>query len=212
VVSELIKRDAFGEIRLLEREGRRVVVRDLARVRPWLRPLARHGLRREARALAMLSGIPGIPRLLALDGNRLEREYLPGRPLMEARPQTPAFFRAARRLLAAVHRRGVVHNDLAKEANWLVLADGSPGLVDFQLARVAPARGRLQRLLAREDLRHLLKHKRSYCPASLTPIERRLLERPSWLRRLWFATGKRLYRWYTRRTGFRDREGRGRDG
>lgn len=212
-MSRILKRDAFGEIRLEPREdGAVVVVRDLGGVRPWLRPLARLGLRREARALAALVGIPGIPRLLACDGNRLEREYLPGLPMPEAKPRALAYFRAARRLLRAVHLRGVTHNDLAKEANWLVLADGSPGLVDFQLARLAHPRGRLQRLLAREDLRHLLKHKRSYCPERLSPIERRLLKRPSWLRRLWFATGKRLYRWYTRRFGFRDREGKGRDG
>lgn len=208
-MAEILKRDAFGEIRLEERDGRRVVVRDLEGVCVWLRPLARLGLRREARALTALAGLPGIPRLFLVERERLEREYLPGRPMQQAAPRSLAYFRAARRLLQSMHRRGVTHNDLAKEANWLVLADGSPGLVDFQLARVAPPRARLQRLLAREDLRHLLKHKRSYCPERLSPIERRVLARPSWLRRLWFATGKRLYRWYTRRFGFRDREGLG---
>ena len=48
------------------------------------------------------------------------------------------------------------------------------------------------RLLAREDLRHLLKHKRTYCPQALTPVERRVLKRHSWLREAWFATGKPL--------------------
>ena len=46
------------------------------------------------------------------------------------------------------------------------------------------------RLLAREDLRHLLKHKRTYCPQALTPTERRVLQRRSWVRQAWFATGK----------------------
>src|SRR3546814_3416037 len=80
-----------------------------------------------------------------------------------------AYFRAARRLLQGLHRRGVAHNDLAKEANWLVLADGRPALIDFQLAVLGKPRSRWMRLLAREDLRHLLKHKRTYCPQSITP-------------------------------------------
>ncbi len=90
-----------------------------------------------------------------------------------ARPQDPAYFRAARALLARLHRRGIAHNDLAKEPNWLVTPDGRPALVDFQLALVAPRRGRLFRILGREDIRHLLKHKRSYCPERLTARERR---------------------------------------
>lgn len=209
VLPHVLKRDAFGEVRLELAERGPVVVREVSGVRWWLRPLARALLRREARALATLAGLAGIPRLFACERDRLVREYLPGEPMQLARPQRLEYFRAARRLLIAMHRLGVTHNDLAKEPNWLVLADGSPGLVDFQLARVAPPRARFQRLLAREDLRHLLKHKRSYLRESLTPIERRLLSRPSWLRRLWFATGKRLYRCYTRRFGSRDREGLG---
>jgi hypothetical protein len=71
-----------------------------------------------------------------------------------------------------------------------VLADGRPALIDFQLAVRARPRSRWLRLLAREDLRHLLKHKRTYCREALTPVERRLLRRRSWVREAWFATGK----------------------
>jgi Phosphotransferase enzyme family. len=121
-----------------------------------------------------------------------------------------AYFQQARRLLQQLHRRGIAHNDLAKEANWLVLADGSPGLIDFQLAVVGHPRSRWLRLLAREDLRHLLKHKRTYCPQALTPVEKRLLRRRSWVRELWFATGKPVYRFITRKLlRWEDNEGRG---
>ena len=116
----------------------------------------------------------------------------------------------ARRLLQALHRRGVAHNDLAKEANWLVLADGRPALIDFQLAVRGNPRSRWMRLLAREDLRHLLKHKRTYCPQALTPTERRLLGRHSWVRNAWFATGKPVYRFITRKVlHWEDNEGQG---
>ena len=68
----------------------------------------------------------------------------------------------------------------------------------------------LMRLLAREDLRHLLKHKRMYCRHALTPVELRLLKRRSWVRELWFATGKPVYRFVTRRIlHWEDNEGQG---
>ena len=127
-----------------------------------------------------------------------------------ARPPNADYFRAARRLLLALHRHGIAHNDLAKEPNWLVTPTGGPALVDFQLALVAPRRGRIFRMLAREDLRHLLKHKRSYCANRLTARERGILARPAAFSRLWMATGKPVYTFVTRRLfGWADREGAG---
>jgi hypothetical protein len=91
-----------------------------------------------------------------------------------------------------------------------VLDDGRPALIDFQLAMRGPPRARWLRLLAREDLRHLLKHKRMYCPQALTPVERRVLRRRSWLRNAWFATGKPVYRFVTRKLlQWEDNEGQG---
>ena len=112
-----------------------------------------------------------------------------------------------------MHREGVVHNDLAKEPNWLVTADGTPALLDFQLAWFQPDRGRLFRILAREDLRHLLKHKRTYCPELITKREQAILDRPALISRIWKSTGKRLYLIFTRRIlGWQDREGPGERG
>src|SRR3546814_4827557 len=99
-----------------------------------------------------------MPQLLGWDGRILDRSYLDGAAMYQRPPHGDlAYFRAARRLLQGLHRRGVAHNDLAKEANWLVLADGRPALIDFQLAVLGKPRSRWMRLLAREDLRHLLK-------------------------------------------------------
>src|SRR3546814_18088560 len=81
---------------------------------------------------------------------------------------------------------------------------------DLQLAVLGKPRSRWMRLLAREDLRHLLKHKRTSCPQSITPVERRILKRTSWLREAWFATGKPVYRFVTRRMlKWEDNEGQG---
>jgi len=78
----------------------------------------------------------------------------------------------------------------------------------LQLALVAPRRGRAFRALAREDLRHLLKHKRSYCPELLTARERGILAKPAAFSRVWMATGKPVYTFITRRLcRWADREG-----
>jgi RIO-like serine/threonine protein kinase len=203
-----LKSDLFGRVLLDEEAG--TVRRDFATARWWLKPLARRLARREARALVRLDGLAGTPRLLRLDPGVLERGWIDGRPMQAARPTDPAYFREALTLLRRLHRAGVAHNDLAKEPNWLVTPDGRPALVDFQLALVSPRRGAMFRALAREDLRHLLKHKRTYCPARLTARQRRILATPAPHSRLWRATGKRVYTFVTRRLlGWADREGAG---
>lgn len=207
----VFKADSFGRVLRAQQGHREVLRRDLTAAALWLRPIAGWLARREARALRAAAGLPGVPALLAQCGTHLDREFLEGAAMHLAPPRGDvAWFREARRRLQALHRRGIAHNDLAKEANWLMLADGRPGIIDFQLASVGAPRSRWMRLLAREDLRHLLKHKRTYCPEALTAVERRVLKRRSWVRELWFATGKPLYRFVTRRLlGWEDNEGRG---
>jgi hypothetical protein len=205
-----LKSDLFGTVRQAMDGGRGFVLRDTRTAPWWAAWLARSLCRREARALARLDGLPGTPRLLAADARSLRREWIEGTPMQLAQPCDPAHFRAARALLARLHRRGVAHNDLAKEPNWLVTPEGRPALVDFQLALVAPRRGRLFRALGREDIRHLLKHKRRYCPGRLTARERRILATPSLFSRTWGAAGKPAYLFITRRLlRWADREGAG---
>jgi RIO-like serine/threonine protein kinase len=172
--------------------------------------LARRLAAREARALLALRAVPSVPRLLTWDGQRLQRTWLPGVPLHRAGRVDRAYFGEALRLLRRLHAAGVVHNDLAKEPNWLVTPEGRPSLVDFQLAARPRHRGELFRMLAHDDLRHLLKHKRTYCPQHLTQRERAILARRSAVAELWARTGKPVYRFVTRRLlGWADREGAG---
>jgi RIO-like serine/threonine protein kinase len=205
-----LKRDLFGTVTLAEEAGAPIVVRDTRSARPWLRWLARHLARRETRALIELAGLEGVPRILRVDLDTVVRAWLPGEPMQRAKPTDGAYFREALRLLRRLHARRIAHNDLAKEPNWLVTPDGRPALVDFQLALRAPKRGALFRALAYDDLRHLFKHKRSYAPERLTARQRRILSRPSLVSRAWRASGKRVYRFVTRRIfGWADREGAG---
>jgi RIO-like serine/threonine protein kinase len=205
---QLLKSDTFGTI---TRDGDHVI-RDTRPARSWARSLARHLLLRERRALEHLEAarIDGVPRLLAHDAHSLTRAWIEGEPMQIAQPRDPAYFRAALHLLRRLHAAGVLHNDLAKETNWLVTPEGKPALVDFQLASVRRSRGKFARARGYDDLRHLLKHKRTYLPDRLTAREKKVLARRSWLSRLWMATGKKLYLFVTRRLlHWRDREGAG---
>jgi RIO-like serine/threonine protein kinase len=206
--SRLLKKDLFGEVWLESDGSGRRIVRDASVAALPLRWLAGSLMRREARVLAALEGLDGVPGLIRVGRDRLEREYLDGAPMHHAKPRDPDYFRHAMRLLRQLHARGVVHNDLAKEPNILVVANGLPAFVDFQLAWHAPRRGRLFCILAYDDLRHLLKHKRSYCAGELTRREREILARPSLPSRLWMRIVKPPYLFLTRRVlGWADREG-----
>jgi RIO-like serine/threonine protein kinase len=206
---QILKSDVFGRIR---RVGN-AVVRETAHARPWARALARHLMRREYRALSRLglgTGVEGIPRVLDLNATALTRSWIDGAPMQIAKPRDPAYFRAASRLLRRLHAAHVIHNDLAKETNWLVTPEGRPALVDFQLAMTLTRRGALARALGHDDLRHLLKHKRTYLPEALTAREKRILARQSLVSRIWMATGKKVYLFVTRRIlRWSDREGAG---
>ncbi len=207
---KLLKKDLFGEVWVETADDAALIVRDTSSAAPWLRWLARALMRREARALLALDGLSGVPQLESISNDRLSRRFIAGRPLQDARPPDPEFFRHAAQLLRRLHVARVVHNDLAKEPNVLVCDNGEPAFIDFQLAGVFSRRGRLFRTLAYDDIRHLLKHKRTYCAAALTSRERSILERPSVASGIWMRTVKPVYLFVTRRLlGWSDREGAG---
>jgi len=208
--SRLLKKDLLGSVQESVCDGSAVIIRDTAPAAAGLGWLARVLMRREARALAALAPLDGVPDLIRVGRDSLVRSYLSGSPMQQARPTDGDYFKAAARLLRRIHRAGVAHNDLAKETNLLVRPDGRPAIIDFQLAILSPRRGRAFRLAAREDLRHLLKHKRTYCEALLTSRERQILSNPGLSSIALAKTVKPLYMFITRRLlGWEDREGAG---
>jgi len=208
--SRLLKKDIFGRTDLIVTDTGPVVRRDAREAALSVRWIARRLLAREARALAVIAELPGVPEILRVDHEVLDRSFISGVPMQEGAPRDPAYHRDAARLLRQLHRHGIVHNDLAKEPNLLVTENGRPAIIDYQLSWFAPNRGRLFRILAREDIRHLLKHKRTYCPDYLTQREKFILDHPSLLSKIWMRTGKPVYLFVTRRLlGWRDREGAG---
>ena len=189
------KRDVFSETisgHLAEDPGFKVVLRKLDGVPWWARPIARLLARREVRGLRAVRGIEGVPQLLRVDREGLLRSWSHGTPLQLAKPAEAAWYRDAKRLLREMRRRGVTHNDIAKPQNWLMTPDGRAAVIDFQLASVHRRKGKLFRVMAREDLRHLLKQKRNFAPHLLTASEKRVLERKALPTRIWMATETRI--------------------
>ena len=208
--SKLLKKDIFGQVSLVQSGAGPLIRRDARTASMPVRWIARRLLAREARALAVLEELDGIPELVRSDKSTLDRSYVDGVPMQEGRPGNIDYFHAAARLVRRMHRLGVVHNDLAKEPNFLLTTDGQPAIIDFQLSWFTRQRGTLFRTLAREDIRHLLKHKRTYCRDRLTHREKMILDNPSTISRIWMMTGKPIYLFVTRRIlGWRDREGAG---
>lgn len=212
----LLKRDVFSTVergRFRSDHGEvDAVLRRLDQVPWWSFIPARHLFGRERRALALARDLHVGPELLWAGRQALVRGFIDGVALHLAKPHGDvAYFRSAKEALRKLHRARICHNDLAKEQNWLRGSDGRAYLTDFQLAACFRTRSRLFRIAAYEDLRHLLKHKRSYAPEALTARERKILARKSFVASIWLKTGKRVYRGITRGLfNFTDREGGGR--
>ena len=212
----LLKRDVFSTVERGRFRGENVevdaVLRRLDEVPWWSFGLALHLFARERRALTLAKGLNVGPELLWAGRRALVRGFIEGVALHLAKPHGDiAYFRSAKAALRRLHRARICHNDLAKEQNWLRGADGRAYLTDFQLAACFKRRSRLFRIAAYEDLRHLLKHKRSYAPEALTPREQKILARKSAVASIWLMTGKKVYRAITRGLfNFTDREGGGR--
>ncbi|MEO4042487.1 serine/threonine protein kinase [Hoeflea sp. CAU 1731] len=201
VSDTVFKRDVFSETRaghFSDRPDERVARRIVSASPLWSRPLAWFLANREIRALKAVSGIAGTPQLIEVDRDGLFRSWTEGAPLHLARPDNATWYRDAGRLLRDLRRRGITHNDLAKPQNWLMLPDGKAAVIDFQLASCHRRKGRYYRTLAYEDLRHLIKQKRSFAPHLMTATEKRILARKSLPSRIWMATGKKVYNLVTR--------------
>jgi hypothetical protein len=197
----VFKRDIFSETvtgHFASSPDVRIVRRIVSAAPWWSKPLAWILARREIRSLKAVKGIKGAPDLLFTDRDGLFRTWTDGAPLHLARPSHAGFYRDARRILRDMRRRGVTHNDLAKPQNWLMTPEGSAAVIDFQLASLHRRRNWRFRLMAYEDLRHLLKQKRSFAPDLLTAREKRILATKSLPARIWLKTVKPVYNAVTR--------------
>lgn len=201
ITEAVLKRDLFSETHkghFAGDPGRQVIRRIVTASPIWTRPIAWTLAKREIAALRAVKAVPGVTQLIATDRHGLFRTWTEGAPLHLARPGDRTWYLSAFRLLRALRRAGLTHNDLAKPQNWLSAPDGSATVIDFQLASRHRRRGAIFRWMAYEDFRHLLKQQRAFAPNLLTPTARRILDRRSWPSRVWRATVKRVYNAVTR--------------
>lgn len=172
-----------------------------------LRPLAGWISRREYRIYRMVSDIPGIPALGPRHGKRgYFHRYIEGQTLHEIERQlvdqyqvtagdqdfayhetslAGDFFEQLLRILKEIHRRRIFYADFNKRGNIICSTEGKPYLIDFQICLHFPVwQGWLGELtekifqqLAREDLYHLYKHKRTFQPQLMTEKEQMAAKR-----------------------------------
>ncbi len=121
--------------------------------------LGRRQCKREVFYYRAIEGIPGLSRFLGRFGDSgYVREYVPGCHLREYRKQHQpgtAFYAVLREMLGRIHARGLSHNDLSKPENILVRPDGSPTIIDFQIASRFAYRLPILKQLGNSFLRYL---------------------------------------------------------
>ncbi len=146
--------------------------------------LGRFSRDHEKAIYAALEGVEGVPRWVGCVGpTGLAIEYIEAAPLDHLDKPPAGYFDRMRQILDAVHARGIAYVDANKLSNMLAADDGSPYLIDFQIAVGArddwpwPARtiaGRIVRYLQGKDIYHLCKHKRRLAPDELTDEEEKI--------------------------------------
>lgn len=141
----------------------------------------------EVKILKRLQDAGQFPKLVKSFGqNGIIYKYIEGKTL-DQNPDIPAdFFIQLHSLLELIHQRNICYMDLNKRGNIIVGQDGKPYIIDFQISLLVPSRWFkwLRTALQKEDIYHLLKHKRKLRPDLLTEQERIDAKRPSFLIRL----------------------------
>lgn len=115
-------------------DGRRYVVKDYAAA-AWIYrwTLGRFELLREQRAYERLAGLSFVPRCYGrLDRHALLLEHVEARTLPAAAIDLqPKAMEQLYSAVAAMHSRGILHNDLRHRTNILVDTAGDVRLIDF---------------------------------------------------------------------------------
>lgn len=148
--------------------------------------------RRELAVLRRMHDVAGVPKwagTVTVDDrpvdNAVAHLWIDGRPFTPTRPTDEEFFPRLRRIVEALHGRGIAHGDLSKWENILIGDDGRPYLLDYQVC-FAPrrpggwARWCLESLQA-ADRFHLYRHWMRVRPGQVPPEIRPERLRPGYI-------------------------------
>jgi serine/threonine protein kinase len=131
-----------------------------------------------------LADLPNVPKVLGAVGTTgFIHEYAKGEPLSRERPVPDGFFDKLLALMHELHTRGIAYVDANKPQNILLGEDGLPHLIDFQISWDGQEIGSnfvsraLLRRMHRDDIYHVLKHKRRLRPDELSEAEHQIVTR-----------------------------------
>ncbi len=198
---KILKIDIFGTIELASIDNNNlVIVRNYGGSKLFAWPLASYLAYRERKILKIIERLnqDNLPRLLYHEKGFQVRSYIAGKPLNKSMIKEDNYYESAKILLDSLHSCGIVHNDIEKPENWLVTEENDPAIIDFQLACYFPKKGKIFRICAKEDRRHLLKQKERYSPETLTEEEKILLAQKTLPSRIWAKIFKPVYHFITR--------------
>jgi hypothetical protein len=186
-----IKHDFFAATGFYLSPGGERVVLKMGRTKDYAGlPLWRLGrwlCDREIRFYEACRDLPNVPAVVGKVGKTgFVHAYVPGRPLSKEHPIPDGFFDELFGLLGELHRRNIAYVDTNKPQNILQGEDGRPYLIDFQISFGLVDFGdnfvtrAVLRRLQKEDVYHVLKHKRKLRPDLMTEEEKERAGRVSW--------------------------------
>lgn len=197
-----LKIDMFGIISLATYQNQTVIIRDLNIKNKWFKMVAKYLNFNEVRILRKIDRLksPNFSQLIESRPNYTIRSYIPGTPINQY-PQklNEDFYKKAIELVNTLHRNGIVHNDLEKAENWIVMDNGEPAFIDFQLAKHFSSNTFLFKILKKIEQRHIIKSKKKFCSSPLSESELKILNDRSLIHKFARHYIKPFYNFITRK-------------
>ncbi|MCZ6777381.1 MAG: hypothetical protein O7F16_00315 [Acidobacteria bacterium] len=186
-----------ADLSLVRNGPAQAVLKDFTSKSALVRWIGRFQVSREAHVYAALSGLQGVPRLLARPSpESLLLSYIEGRRLSKERgvPDASSLAEKLEQLIEQFHLRGVAHVDLRGRDNILVDGARQVWVLDFGASWRRTPGGPMRRWLfslgRRVDRAAILKWRLLLAPDSVSPRERRRMALFQKWRRLWFLNPK----------------------
>ena len=201
-IIKTLKIDIFGIISLATYQNQTVIIRDLNIKNQWYKMIAKYLNYNEVRILRKINrmNLPNFPQLIESKSNYTIRSYISGTTIKQYPEKlNEAFYAKAFELVQTLHRNGIVHNDLEKAENWIVMDNGEPAFIDFQLAKHFSRKTFLFKLLKKIEQRHIIKSKKWFCSSPLSESELKILNNRSLIHRFARQYIKPCYNFITRK-------------
>ena len=201
-IIKTLKIDMFGIISLATYQNQTVIVRDLNIKNKFCKVVAKYLNHNEVRVLKKVNQLnkPNFSKLVKATPTYTIRSYIPGTPLNQLSGKLDkAFFENALNLVKIMHKNGIVHNDLEKQGNWIIMENGEPAFIDFQLASYFTKETYIFKLLRRIEHRNVIKSKNWFCSSPLESHELEILKNQGRIHKFFKKFMKPLYNFVTRK-------------